>query len=243
MHSDNTEKIDRYLLNEMSEKEKKAFDEAINQNEDLAKEVEVQKEMIDLIEHLETKNKIEAIKYIGKYQEKPAAKKRTFPVYFLAAASFLLLVSFFIFNSINNNGLDNIADQYYNAYLFSDERSIDKQETKNKAIHLYQQSKHKEAIPHLKQIADDESEYQLMLGNSYYETNKYKQALQHFSALLDTEEILFKNEARWYAALSHLQLNEPDQAIQNLTDILNDENAAQKIRTQAEGLLSKIDKH
>jgi len=244
MHDDNTEKIDRYLRNEMPVAEEKAFNEAIIQNEGLAKEVESQREIIDLIELLETKNKIEAIQYVEKLEEKPQIKNRIIPVYYLAAASFLLLVcSFFVLKTLTNNKFQNIADQYYNTYLFSDERSMDKQETKNKAIRLYQQSEYKEAIPHLKLIASEESEYQLILGISYYEIHKYKQALQHFNVLLDKEDILYQNEAHWYAALTHLQLNEPDITIQNLKNILNDDDASKKFRNQAKDLLSKINNH
>lgn len=244
MPLDHTEKINRYLFNTMPEAEKKIFESEINQNENLAKEVEVQKEMIDLIGLIDTKNKIDTVQYVENPQEKPEVKKRIFPVYFLAAASLLLLIgSLFILNNTNNNPYKNIANQHYHTYLISDDRStkeVNALDTRDKAVRSYQQANYKDAIPHLKQIMDIEPVYQIMLGISYYETNAYTLAMQHFKVLIDDKDLLYLNEARWYAALSQLQMNEPDLATQNLSDILNDDNVAKKLQLNAENLLSAI---
>lgn len=248
MPADHTEKIDQYLFNAMSDSEKKAFETEVNQNNDLAKELSIQKEMIELIELIDTKNKIEAVNYEQKKpEEKPEKNFRIHPIYYLAAASFLVFMgSFLVLNKLSNNGFKNIANQNYQAYLLSDERSTNPAEaigTKDKAIQLYQQAKYKEAIPHLKQIAEDESVHQLILGISYFEINDYTAALQHFKSLIDDEDLLYINEAHWYAAITQLQMNEPEDASENLMRILNDENASKKIQLQAENLLAEIKLH
>lgn len=249
MHVDNTEKIDRYLRNEMPEHERKTFNEAINTNRDLANEVKSQQEIIELIELLDARHKIEAISYkeeleekhIEELKEKPKTIKRITPVYYLAAASLLLLIgSLFILQSTQKNEYQIIANQYYSIYLHSDERSSGDLENKDKAISFYQQAKYTEAINHLKQITDDEPVYQLMLGVAHYEIKKYQTALKHFNVIIDNKDLLYLNEAHWYAALTQLQLNKPEEAIQNLTHIVNDENAAMKIKKKAEELFAKI---
>ncbi len=151
--------------------------------------------------------------------------------YLLAAACILAICFVMIFQT--ESSLNPLVTDYYSPYSIT-VRSSDTPTPKEKADQLYTDKDYKAAIPLLQQLATGNEEAQLMLGTALLETNQPKTALTQFESL--TNSPLFADHAKWYAALTHLQLNQQPKAKELLNVLTNQTEYSEK----AKELLEKL---
>lgn len=227
MESRYEDTIDAYLLGRMTDKEQKEFLDNVEKNEVLSKELLMFQELYDGItvigderERAEIAaihvNEEDCLPYVEDQQFRNKRKK--YFRYIAMAASVVLLagISFFLLNQTKNEYAI-LADKYYEKYTEQD-RGETNENTDQK----------------------DEAKVLLLSGIEYFEAKKYKQAVRQFETIIAENNPLYLVDAKWYAALSYLQLRKPDKAKELLQEIVTDDFAGKKNKQKARKLLTEI---
>jgi len=252
MKSGYIDTIDKYLLNNLKVEEKEAFENLMKKHIEVKKAFEQRKEMVEYIQLMAEQTKKKQIASITVKEEDlifedetdiPQKRKISPYTYFAIAASLLFSIGVaFVFSNNNQNNYTALSKKYYKTYTVSQSRDAGHSNTgknKEQAIEAYNNKAYQKAIPLLGSFKDD-PELSLLMGIAYYETNQFENALQKFMSLLNKENILFQNEALWYAALSNLQLNQPGHAKAILQQIINNKHVNKKILKPAQLLFSEL---
>lgn len=226
--SNQEDNIERYLREEMDHQERKVFEEALNEDESLQEEVDLQQDVfsgIGLFGAEEMKKQLQAIDADEK-DSSPIAASRGRPLYtwlaVAASVTALLLVAIFLFNAGPNS--QELYATYYEPYpnvVNPVERSSGvPTDAAGKAMYFYEQGNFEEAIklftqePNLNDLA-----YRFYLGVSYLGTQQSELAEQTLQPLLEDEEGAFYEAALWYTSLSQLARDQSESAREILEKI------------------------
>ena len=212
MNEENYIVFDQYLQDEMTLDERSNFENQLLENQELAlafqnfKEVQAQ---------LENKFGLEAernefaanLKSISEthFSNKKAKVIRLKPWMYLAAASVVLLLGIFLFNSNSNPNFDEF-NQFEDAHFVERGEQAD---YLKQAQDAYNSKDYKKAIPLFESILKDKktAEIQYFYGVSLLESNKIKESELVFSDLQSGTSI-YKNKAIWALALAKLKQKE-----------------------------------
>lgn len=239
-------KIEMYLAGEMKTEELQSFEAELLKNSALRKEVELHKG----IEQASIEQDI--IDFRGSVRsiiEDESSKKGNTQRYswnyisIAATVSIILLVGFGVTQFFfNNTSTEQLFTAYYVPYedLISGRGDDTINESITTCMMYYSQQEYNKAIEHFENIdISDKPLLQLYAGISYLNTDVLDKAHDIFN-LISLEESLFKNEAKWYNALTYLKENNPGKAKVILAEIVrtaNTSNYAQKAQT----LLDELD--
>lgn len=242
----NTEKIDRYLRGDLPETEKSAFESQLAQDNELAAELAVQK---DLEQFLRKQDRREALKSqlgnIGKdfFQEVPTQEKGRIVslqrrpalrwAIGLAAAIALLLVARLVFFQ------PSLYEQYgQHPPLAMIEKSNEAQDKLAAMEAAFNQKNYAEALPLLQAYVQEKPEdlqAELYLGISLLETGQYPTARSIFSKI-NKSESSFVDYGQWYLALSYLKEGNQAECRKILQEVPVESEFAQK----AQDLLKRL---
>jgi len=210
----NTEKIDRFLRNELPEEEKKAFEAELNQNADVAGELALQKDMEQFLRKQEKRTALKnQLNSIGPefFQASvkpepgrivPLQRRQTLRwVIGLAAAIALLLVARFVFSP-------SLYDQFgQHPPLAMIEKSNATQDNLAAMEAAFNQKNYTAALPLLQAYVREKPgdlQAELYLGICLLETGQYADARAVFTKISQTQSS-FMDFGQWYLALSYLK--------------------------------------
>lgn len=233
------ENIDRYILDKMTAEERKTFEKKMSANKELQSQVIEQKKTILHIKGYSADKKAwirDIVKDTNVDDEtSPKNARRVFLRIAAVAASIALLIGIF-FIITNNHKADPIAlfENYYEAFseVTLSPNSSD-QQLKQIADKAYLEKRYEEALNAFKQINPLNSKQQIMLGICYLETGDYSSAIQQFEK--NYSNINYKNDAKWYAALSYLKQDKIKESKNLLQQIQSG-----KYNTTAQELLQQL---
>ena len=212
------EKIDKYLNGGMNADEMAAFEDQIQQDENLRDEVALHHDIkagIGKYQESYLKKKLqekEAEIVQNKAENKPKSRRLFFYTVLAAGLSFLIVAFFGLFSRDNNQAL---YAEYYQPYpnVIS---PIDRSETsaiEQDPFQLYESGEYEEAIrlfeQRLQQSPDPATRF--YLGISYMETEKVARAIDQFALVAETNNYL-SSPAHWYLGLSYLRQGEREKA-------------------------------
>lgn len=212
MNSTDQHTIDEYLLNRLEGKDLQAFEQLLAQDESLMKEVIERRQLLsamDMVGDLQMKERVRRIHLaeMGRGDRKPVntnTRKWLFALVLVLIAS---LAAWWALRPKPQTPAQLYA-QYYQPYdLNFGTRSTDASQALAEAGGLYKSGKYAEALPVFEQAlvaSPNDSKARLALGICQLELGQYDQALLQFNALLDANDPLFGEQARWYAALAKL---------------------------------------
>lgn len=249
--------IDAYILGNLSPQDKNSFEETLAKDENLRAQVKERKELVlvaqlasaatrkkelkALYGELEAEEKVDTPKNDrpSDKSESPTQETTTrqkgklirFLPYLLAAACLAAFCFLFLFNTTPE--LHPLLNAHYSPYSVT-VRSGDNATEKEKAYQLYSDKNYEAAVPLLRQLAKSNEEARLLLGISLLETGSTEEALVAFRGL--SNSMLFADHANWYAALTHIQLNQEPIAKVLLQALTNQTEYAEK----AKQLLEKL---
>ncbi|MEL6656979.1 MAG: hypothetical protein AAFY48_22715 [Bacteroidota bacterium] len=214
------EEIAAYLAGELPEAERTAFAQQLEQNEDLATQVEQQRlthQAVDLYTQLRTKEEIKAI-------YKNGARTRSLPgrtILAVAASVALLLVAGFLWQK-NNYSNTALADQYSTPYPDRlTTMSGDAEAQLTEAMEAYNRGDYAAAIPLLEGLPDSLSTNgltQLYLGIAQLKQGQAANAQTSLEAIpLDSA---YQEAANWYLVLSELAQGQEVAARERLESII-----------------------
>ena len=196
--------IDQYLLNKLDLEEKRKFQEELETNPELMKEVKKRATIISGIEALGNEKMAERIKIVRQEMIEEEAKSITSQkktkgkiiklILSVAAASALF---FFCWQFIANqkNTPEQLFAQTYEPYTASiSTRDATAEESLTQANEYYNAEKYKDAIPLLKTALSNQpknSNLELALGNAYLSSHQIDLAISHFQNIIQRPSKIF----------------------------------------------------
>jgi len=233
------EQIDDYIMGRFDEKNKSKFELAMSSDAGLMARLKERKEFILGIEAYHETAFKDKLKNIHKtafgettIANKPGtapAKQRSLMPWIAAVASIAALL-IFVFMCFNDSAMT--PEKLYAANFEHYELSlIQRDETNTELLRLddlYSQRNYKEALPIFESMikaTENASQLQLGLGISKMELGQTTEALLHFKSILDSGDLLYKDQANWYSALAHIKNNDLEKAQVFLQQLTADQNA------------------
>lgn len=236
--------LERYLEGKMQSAEKKWFEAEVEGNPGLKKELELRRKISG---HLENQDAIafrqslmsaEARHRKARAQRKAATKHVI--QYAAVFAGLIIIASLGLFTLRNTSDAD-IASKYSPEYVplsVSRTSSAMIDEAYSLATEYYNSGNYTEAIKWFNRIVDADMQVEFLKGSSHMQISEYDKAIGSFSKVVDDNDNLFIEDARFYLAVCYLQTGELDSSKQLLEAIAGSEN---RHRKDARKLLKKID--
>jgi tetratricopeptide (TPR) repeat protein len=226
MNNINYDIIDLYLSGKVDDEAKKQFEKELEENEELANEVKLYKnidnEMSNYFQNSDDENLLRKnLTDLNNthFFELKKSKIIKFNKWWLAAAAAAILILVLILNPFSNsNKINNktIYAQFTSKVdaLPSADRGSNLDSLIYDATAFYNQKKYSEALPLLIKAIDykkNDTELQLATGICFLKTEKFEQAINIFNKIANSESV-FKDKANFYKALIYLNQNKLDEA-------------------------------
>jgi tetratricopeptide (TPR) repeat protein len=240
--------IERYIAGEMGEEERQWFEKELNGNENLRREVDLRKKT-DLVlksqDLISLRNKLSDLEKRRKEQEVTARSKSNRPAYIRYAAlitALILIGSVVLFKGKHISGEEALS-RYYKTYEPpASQRSDHNSENADfsLAIEFYNTSDYTNAALFFNKVVKSnpkDMQSVLLRGVSNFEDKKYPDAKISFTTVIDDNNNLFIETAKWYLALCYIKTNETEKAIRQL-EAITEENGIYS--TNARKILRKL---
>jgi hypothetical protein len=246
---DINQKIEAFLNDQLGASERLAFEEEIQNNPELAKEVELMTDIhagIKTFGKNQTKNIIANVaqayhaEQVNDTSEAPSLKEEAEEVdhsinwgrwaLYIALLAAVAIASFFImFNEPTPKTAPELYAAYFEPYIPpSGQRSgeligYDLKGMANK----YRAEKYDELISQINNIPSEKTTnyMRILLAQSYMGKGTYVLAKPIFEEIIFTKDPYFADHAKWFLALNHLKLREQDSAKSILEDLTKDKGA------------------
>jgi tetratricopeptide (TPR) repeat protein len=237
----NIEKIDRYLLGEMTQQERIDFESFMEENPDLKETMLIQKHIVSAIDAVEKEKFIQHLKEIDKskmvqvvmedsmhYKKmekaiKLESKEINWKKYALSAIAIaaMFVVVFLVFKNSNSTNYDRLYAEnfttYPNDYVFSrsDDLTQEDQEIITEALQYYDNKEYSQTIQVLEKYLtakDKDTELLFYLAMSQMEIGKIEEAIENLEYLNAVPDYLYSVDVKWYLALGYLKKGEGEKA-------------------------------
>ena len=231
--------FENYILEDLSETEKDAFETRLKTDSKFKESFETYKELSSFLEHTFEneeastvfKNNLKAIS--KKHFQKQEATKKIIqfkPWHYAVAASIALLIGMTLFNKLSNPVYDDYAD--YDSISLTVRGTQDGLlKTAENAFNTKDFAKAEVALKELLLTDEENSELQFYRGVTNIELNNFAMADWLLKGLKEGHSV-YKNKATWYLALSKLKQKKYDASLEILKTIpedAEDYKAAQKL--------------
>jgi len=219
----NQEIIEQYLDGELKGEALLAFEQEMQANPELLKEVELHRtihsEMIQSLQQREEEMEItQTLQELGHdyFKKKPAKLVTIRRWWYTAAAAAAAVLLFLVIRPLFTRPFD--KDKLFARYiqdvqgLPEAQRGADNDSLRVAAARLYNREKYAEALPLLGAVIAEQPgavEFRLATGVSYLQTGKYDSAMVLFD-IIAAGTTVFKEKAVWYKALILLKQNKLD---------------------------------
>lgn len=239
------ESIDRFLRGALHGEDLDNFYKEIEDNPIMAKALKTQQSLAEGIEfhgNQKLKKRLQKISQEAR-REKPAKRPQRVGIIRLAiitaAAVILFLVVNRLFFSIPNP--QRIFVQYYQPSELSLTRQTDLETKVAQLEDFYTNENYEEAIPLFRELLAAQTEnnnLRLALGNALLNTGDSEEAITQFQNILDRNDPLYTDQAKWYLALAFLKRGDQQRSKPFLKELIADPEA--DFHDQAVEVLEKL---
>jgi len=211
--------LEKYLMNELNEAELLQFKALVESDEDFKDEVEIRSVLYG---DYKTEIKKELLKNrpSDAQEKRPAKIRQLFRPLASIAALLLLGIVGILFFQLNNNTADlkNLTSQYLDEPLPS--VSFIREGTAEAVLIAYQNREYDFATQLFEKIENPANQLCLYAGLSYLYKNprESQKAIGNFQKVIQPPNN-YTNRALWYISLSHLDLNQKEEAKKYLSQI------------------------
>lgn len=227
------ERIQNYLLGTMTETDRRAFEKNIQQNKELATEIqerqeiqfviknEKQIEIDQLVQEVITENPLPTDHNPG---NPPSSGPSGFNWFWLLGTVLMVAIGLGLYQW-NTAAPDIDVSQVLEEYLRPSENILQLEEGAidpvNLGMQAYDAQQYEEAIPFLERyLANTPDEtIQLYLAVSYLYTNQTNNAIRLLNSLQSLNDPVVSEEATWYLGLAYLQIEDWRKASNTLQQI------------------------
>lgn len=218
---DRSEWIDLYLMNRLSEREKKEFEEKLENDKDLREDLDRRGIIISGIQaglNRELKD------ILAREESKLSKNSRVIRLRFvsgIAAGLAVLVASYFMFL---NHGPDDkeIYFQYYKPYP-NIESPLERTDAQTAdPFQLYETGRYQSAIEGFSALlkADDKNTAAMFYkGLSHMELGQQQQASVYFRQIIGQDENTYNIPSRWYLSLCYISLDDREDALKILAGL------------------------
>ena len=218
------EKIEQYLTNNLYGEELTAFKKEMAENPELQKEVEMHK---DLHEVLRDQNTLAFKKKLARIHKEIREEQTIFPrswfhAYGKLAASVILILGIgtLLWYSFNNGrNTQELYAAYYTPFPMAD---ATRGQTDDTLKEIMQQYAHKEYARVVKLLEKDGSLERdilyIYLGNSYMNIDEVQKAIAQFEQIEKNSN--YYEVAKWYLSLAYLKSNKPQEVLTILKEVI-----------------------
>lgn len=224
--------IERYIAGEMSSDEREWFERELLGNDSLRTEVDLRRKAELVLKDqavISLRNKLTDIEKHRKEAEVQPAKSRR-PVYIRYAAiiTALLVIGSIFLHKGRSTANNELISRYYKPYdppasQRSGQAVINPDFTL--ALEFYNTNDYENAALFFSKVVESnpkDMQSVLLNGVSNFEDQKYPEAKVSFTTVIDDNNNLFIETARWYLALCYLKTDDNDKAISQLKEIINE---------------------
>ncbi len=229
------EKIELYLLDKMDDAARQAFEQRMASDKELARKVKLEEEALQLLDAIgdqKMKARMDRIheEVIGRSTPKNRVKSFLVPlVVFMAILGMVYYLM--VYNSNSSAEPKVLYAQYYESYPISLANREEGDDLKIQQVNaLYKNEEYQKVLPILDELILENSDAKLQIaaGISALQTGAYQKALSHFDLLIDNEDPLYINQAKWYAAMTALQLKNTSLATNYLQSLVDSDSNFKK---------------
>jgi TolA-binding protein len=195
------EEIEKYINNQLSTEQRKAFEQKIQEDPELAKELSF---------YLTAQKAVKEVRLQEKHAEFIAQASRGNSgfikrFYLPIAASLALVVGSYFFYTYNKTNSPNMGIDQLPTIMAAESNDF------QKAIGFYNNKQYEQAIVLFQKNTDQAPEATEYLGLCYLQTKQYAKAEQLFTQIASNTELL-ENKGYYYLALLALKQNQKDKA-------------------------------
>lgn len=224
------DKIDRYLLGEISEVENDEMEKQL-EDKDFKADYDDYKLLIEGVKYSGRKDmlrKLQAIEEESRRREEGRSSGRGINRYIAGIAASVALIAA-IFMGYQQFGQDTpaqIAAQYFEPYpavVGGATRSVEEDKTAlERAMQLFESENYNESLVLLQTIETGEYREvrEFYIAHAYHCMGNPAESLERYQALIESEG-LFREQAEWYLALAYLQTGDKAEATKWLGKIKN----------------------
>lgn len=225
--------IDRYLNGQLTEEEMSRFKKQSEEDAALKAELENYEISREAIRNYGLRNELKSIRRTMLQEEvtnediaKPEAK--TIPMWKyglrVAATILLILASFLAVQVATLSGENLYEDKAFPYELTTSRNGNEVIDSQNQAIQQsYASGNYQESIRQYESLSDPSITTTFIAGNAYLQLDQPEKAITAFQEVLNINEQqdidLFKDDAEYYLALSHLRAGNYDQALAKFQEI------------------------
>ncbi|MCB2196647.1 MAG: tetratricopeptide repeat protein [Bacteroidetes bacterium] len=235
---DKYEKIEQYLMNELSIREQVKFEEDLRKDPELRREYELRKEINDAIQEDDVMELRDSLDQVMKKQ--PVFSNKTRKIYLIssvaAALVVILVISSKVFFSAGSQKSSALYERYYEVYpvimsFRSTNEGAEEKDLLYKAFASYDIKDYNQASQYFESIAQQDSTNYLSrfyLSICKIETNKLNEAEDYLSELTVKNNHIFWEQAHWYLAMVYVKKDKQNKAREILHKIVQQNMAKKK---------------
>lgn len=243
----NQETIEKYIDGELDTSEILDFESLISSNANLKRDynlsLEINNSIVeDDVMHLrETLNFLHTEPMVKRLPIKISRRK----IYYAAASIAALIAAGGIIHNSTNSPIENkeIYEKYYFPYDANVTYRSGNSELDNiysNALQMYEAKKFEQALVLFEEVLEkreNDMALNLYSGISYMEKDKYQKASKSFNKIIENNNNLFIEQAKWYLSLCYVITDEDKKAIKLLNEIIEEDSFYKK---QAKQVLKEI---
>jgi len=228
--------LQKYLDNELSEKELARFERELSASPDLLVELDLYKEVDEAMADTEVLDFRAQLNDLREDTRRSENGRRVFrftrPWHYAASAALALLVAIGL-ATVLGRPLSNsdLFAKYMKPYeLVLTNRSMDNEVVTlwmNKAQEHFLNGEFEDAIDcfdEVLEINSDKMEAAFYMGESYMEIEQYREASESFTRVIEHDDNLYVQKAEWFLAGCLLAMDETEQARRRLAKIASSSN-------------------
>ena len=234
--------IEDYIRGNLSEDEKRLFEDKLKSDPAFAEELDLSKRLENAIVNDDIDNFREILKNIHKklYPESQPAKSDTkrllhtaLKYWKIAAVALIILIPLTVIMYIMINDSSSNSEIFYRNYerypAFSQSRSMFKDINDSifvEGLNYYKNGAFTDAVGYFKQVVEnDETNIaaQFLFGISYIEITNYNRAINSFEYVIESGDTLYSQQAEWYLALCFIKIGKTNDAKSLLQRIIDND--------------------
>ena len=224
----------KYRDGDLEDGDRKALQSLIEKDQEISEMLEFLEELDEAIveEHVdEFEKKVEDLLQSHKDKKKEElstgySKMKRLKKYYVAATILLFLVlgsALYLIKNADNP--DKLFSKYYSSYIadvVTRSSDLSMEPELNKAFEFYNNHAYAEAITSFSKLVDKD-EYNLVshfhLGMSYLELGMYQKASSNLKNVIQREENIYTQSAKWYLSLCLIKQDKTDEAKELLIEL------------------------
>ncbi len=223
--------IERYNSGEMTEPERQWFIREMQNNKMLQHELELSKRTDEVLmkqSSLDLRAKLSRIEMSRKEKIRAESARRITVMKYAAVFAGVGLITSMILFTGRSLTSEEIVNQYFSAYEAPAAIRSSVERTNSEyflGLRYYNNKDYRNAASQFAKVLEinpGDMQTHLLSGVSNMEIKKYSEAEESFTTVIDDNDNLFIESAKWYLALCYLQTDENKKASELLTKIRNE---------------------